>query len=134
MQINPAGGLSKEEIERLIEEGKRFAQADAQKRELRRLRNRLEGLLVSNERVYQQLRRSLNEKDQKRIGEALLRARTALGSELRADLEAALFDLNSVSRLLSEAMLAGSEKPGASTTAEAALDALSASMEGDAKS
>lgn len=112
MQINPAGGLSKEEIERLIAEGQQHAQADAQKRELRRLRNRLEGLLSSNERVFAQIRKNLGEKERKRIGDAILRARSALGSDLRADLETALFDLNSVSRLLSEAMLAGPAAAG----------------------
>ena len=34
-----------------------------------------------------------------------MRARVALGSDLRADLETALFDLNSISRQLSEMML-----------------------------
>ncbi len=128
LQINPAGGLSKDEIARLIEEGQKYAQVDATKRELRRLRNRVEGLLVSNERVFHQLRRTLPEKDQKRIGDAIMRARSALGSELRVDLETALFDLNSASRLLSEAMLASSRAAGAGTEsdAEAELGTLSA--------
>jgi len=106
IQINPAGGLSKEEIERLVQEADRFAQQDAQKRELRRMRNRIEGLIYTNEKVFQQFRDALGEKDRKKVSDILLRARVALGSESRADLETALYDLNSISRQLSEMMLA----------------------------
>ncbi len=105
IQINPAGGLSKDEIERLVQEADQFAQADAQKRELRRLKNRIEGLVYSNEKVFAQFRESLPEKDRRRLAETLLRSRMALSSDSRADLEGALFDLNSISRSLSEMML-----------------------------
>ncbi len=105
IQINPAGGLSKEEIERLVREADQFAQADAQKRELRRLKNRIEGLVYSNEKVFAQFREALIEKDRRRLSETLLRSRMSLSSDSRADLEAALFDLNSISRTLSEMML-----------------------------
>jgi len=105
IQINPAGGLSKEEIERLVREADEFAQADAQKRELRRLKNRIEGLVYSNEKVFAQFRDALGEKDRRKLSEALLRSRMSLSSDSRADLEAALFDLNSISRTLSEMML-----------------------------
>jgi molecular chaperone DnaK len=105
IQINPAGGLSKEEIERLVQEADQFAQQDAAKRELRRLKNRIEGLVYSNEKVFAQFRDALSEKDRRKLSEALLRSRMSLSSDSRADLEAALFDLNSISRMLSEMML-----------------------------
>ena len=105
IQINPAGGLSKEEIDRLVTEADQFAQADAQKREMRRLKNRIEGLIYTNEKVLSQFSESLPEKDRKRSAETLLRARMALASDTRADLETALFDLNATSRSLSELMM-----------------------------
>ena len=105
IQINPAGGLSKDEIDRLVTEADQFAQADAQKREMRRLKNRIEGLIYTNEKVLSQFSDSLPEKDRKRTSETLLRARMALTSDTRADLETALFDLNSTSRSLSELMM-----------------------------
>ena len=105
VQINPAGGLSKEEIERLVHEADQFAQADAQRRELRRLKNRIEGLVYSNEKVFAQFRDTLSEKDRRRLSETLLRSRMSLSSDSRAELETALFDLNSISRTLSEMML-----------------------------
>jgi molecular chaperone DnaK len=106
IQINPAGGLSKEEIDRLVQEADSFAQQDAVKREQRRMKNRIEGLIYTNEKVYNQFRDALADRDRKKVSETLVRARVALGSDLRADLETALYDLNSISRQLSEMMLA----------------------------
>ena len=120
IQINPAGGLSKEEIDRLVQEADRFAQQDAVKRELRRMRNRVEGLIYTNEKVFNQFRAALIERDRKKISETLVRARVALGSDLRADLETALFDLNSISRQLSEMMLSKADEGGLSGGSEAA--------------
>jgi len=105
IQISPAGGLSKEEVDRLVEEADSFAQQDAQKRELRRIKNRIEGLIYTNEKVFQQFRDTLGDKERKKLSEILLHSRMALSSDSRADLETALFDLNSISRSLSEMML-----------------------------
>ncbi len=151
MQINPAGGLSKEEIERLVKDAEENAQADAQKRETRRLKNRIEGLLYTNDRVFSQFRETLPAAERKQVNDALLRARNALSSERRADLEGALFDLNKVARQLSKQMMTtqagaaegeggsgeegtadvegGSEEEGAD---DSAASAASESGEGDA--
>ena len=121
VQINPAGGLSKEEIDRLVSEADQFAQADAQKREIRRLKNRIEGLIYTNEKVLAQFPEALTEKDRRRATETMLRARMALTSDARADLETALFDLNSTSRTLSEMMM--SKVGDAGNTKTPSLDA-----------
>ena len=113
VQINPAGGLSEEEIQRLVTEADQSSQADAERRDIRQLKNRLQGLIYSNDRVFEQFRDMLQEADAKKINEVLLQARMALANEKRADLEAAIFDLNSVSRTLSDIMLtrAGGSSP-----------------------
>jgi molecular chaperone DnaK len=105
IQINPAGGLSKDEIERLVQEADQSAQADVQRRDMRRIKNRLEGLIYTNERVFEQFRQMMPEADVKKIHETMLRARMALMNEVRADLEASMFDLNGISKMLSEVML-----------------------------
>jgi len=101
VQINPAGGLSQEEIGRLVREADEFARVDAEKREVRRIKNRVEGLLYTNDKVLSQFAEKLPASDKKSLAEQMLRARVTLASDQRADLEAALFDLNSVSRQLS---------------------------------
>ena len=112
VQINPAGGLTKEEIERLVEEAAEHSQADTERREMRRLKNRLEGLIYTNERVFDQFQDMLAEDERKLVRDTLLMARMALANDDRAELEAALFDLNSVSRQLSELMLEGIDEVG----------------------
>ena len=51
MQINPAGGLSQTEIDKIIKEASAFAEADHERREIAAIKNRLEGMIASNERV-----------------------------------------------------------------------------------
>jgi molecular chaperone DnaK len=105
VQITPSGGLSEEEVNRLVDEADKQAQHDLQKREAQQFKNRLEGLIYSNERVFEQFRDMLPEVEAKKIHEALLQARMAMANEQRAELEAAIFDLNTVSRTLSDVML-----------------------------
>jgi molecular chaperone DnaK len=105
IQITPAGGLSEDEVKQLVDEASEKSQSDLQKREVLQLKNRLEGLIYSNERVFEQFRDMLQEGDSKKIHETLLKARVALNEDKKADLEAAIFDLNNVSRTLSDVML-----------------------------
>ena len=112
IQISPAGGLTKDEIERLVEEAEEHAKEDQQRREVRRVKNRLEGLIYTNERVFEQFQEHLREPERKKVRDTLIRARMALANDDRADLEAAMFDLNSISRQLSELMLLNVEEPG----------------------
>ncbi len=105
IQINPASGLSSEEVERLVQEADEFARADKERRELRRVRNRLEGMIYTNERVMEQFGEALRDDDKRRVKEVMGQARGALGGEDRVEMEAAMFDLNSVSRMLSNLML-----------------------------
>ena len=114
VQINPAGGLTKEEIDRLIGEAEEYSREDSERREIRRLKNRLEGLIYTNEKVIDQFKDMVDGNERQQIREILLKSRMALTSGDRADLEAAMFDLNSVSRQLSELMLKEVEEPDAS--------------------
>ncbi len=112
LQINPASGLSPDEVERLIKEAKENASADRERREVRRVKNRLEGLIYTNERVLEQFAEALDETEKKKVRDAMVHARTALASEDRAEMEAAMFDLNAVSRLLSDLMLRSTSEGG----------------------
>ncbi len=93
-----------------MREAQQFAQEDAKRREIRRIKNRLEGLIYSNERVFEQLQDAVTERDKKQIHQSFLRARMALNEEEKADLEAAVFDLGTISQKLSQIMLENTEK------------------------
>jgi len=105
IQINPSGGLSKEEVERLVDEARTHASDDADRRELRRHKNRLEGLIYTCDRVFEQLREGMEAQEQKKLAQILLKSRMSLTQDQKADIEAAIFDLNSISHRLSELML-----------------------------
>ncbi|HVR30857.1 MAG TPA: molecular chaperone DnaK [Thermoanaerobaculia bacterium] len=105
MTINPASGLSQDEVGRLVADADRHATEDHTRREVKRLRGRLEGLLYTNERVFEQFVSYLPDSDQERIREIFRKSLAALISDKREDMEAAMFDLNSVSQDLSDIML-----------------------------
>ena len=111
VQITPAGGLSEDEVQKLVDEASEKSKTDLVKREVQQVKNRLEGLIYSNERVFEQFRDMLQEGDRKKIHETLLKARMALAEEKKPDLEAAIFDLNNVSRTLSDVMLSKASGP-----------------------
>ena len=116
IQINPAGGLSKQEVARLVEEAQQLASEDAERKETRRMKNRLEGLIYTTDRVFDQLREGMDPAEQKKFAQILLKARMALTQDEKPEVEAAIFDINAVSHKLSEMMLeqsgAGDEPQG----------------------
>jgi molecular chaperone DnaK len=105
IEINPASGLSQDEVDRLVKEANQYADADREKREVRRVRNRLEGMIHTNDRVLDQFGKTLPDEDRHRIQEYMVQARTALVSGDRVEMETAMFDLNTVSQMLSDLML-----------------------------
>ena len=105
MQINPAGGLSQSEIDRIIRDASVFAAADSERRELAQIRNRLEGMLASNERVLAEFASVLSPDERERIEETLQRSREIAGGDSRDALNEALFDMQGVSKVLTRVML-----------------------------
>jgi molecular chaperone DnaK len=105
MQINPAGGLSQSEIDRIIRDASAFAAADNERREITQLRNRLEGMLSSNERVLAEFSSALTSGERERIEETLQRCREMASSDSRNELTEALFDMQGVAKVLTRIML-----------------------------
>jgi molecular chaperone DnaK len=116
MQINPAGGLSQSEIDRIIREAAAFATADSERRELAQMRVRLEGMLSSNERVLAEFTQVLSPDERERIEETLRRAREVAESESRDELNEALFDMQGVSKVLTRVMLQRAASDGAAAS------------------
>lgn len=105
IQINPAGGLSQTEIDRIIKEASAFAEADHQRRELAQVKNRLEGMLASNERVFAEFGSALASDERERIEDTLKRSREIAAGDSREALNEAIFDMQGVSKVLTRAML-----------------------------
>ena len=113
IQITPAGGLSAREIEKLIREAEENTAADEQRRELRRTRTRLEGLVASNERVFGEFGKLLSADERERVQETFKRAHQACVSEIEKDIQNALADMQGISKVLTQAMLKRNPSPPA---------------------
>jgi molecular chaperone DnaK len=116
MQINPAGGLSQTEIDKIIKEASAFAEADHQRREIAAIRNRLEGMIASNERVLAEFGSALAEDERGRIEETLKRSREIAGGESREAFNEAIFDMQGVSKVLTRVMLQRAGAGGAAAS------------------
>jgi molecular chaperone DnaK len=105
VQINPAGGLSKDEIDRIINEASAHQRADSQRREMRVLQNKLEGMIYTNDKVFREFGKLLNESDRDRVQAILTRAKEAVNAEQKQTINDAIFELQSASRILTSVML-----------------------------
>src|SRR5438270_3302533 len=105
VQINPAGGLSKEEIDRLVNEAAEHHRADAQRREMRMLQNKLEGMIYTNDKVFREFGQLLTEDDRERVQKIINKAKEAVAGEAKSALNEAIFDLQAASRILTGVML-----------------------------
>jgi molecular chaperone DnaK len=113
MQINPAGGLSQVEIDRIIKEASAFAEEDQKRRESAQIRHRLEGMIASNERVFEEFGSVLSADEKERIEETLKRSRDIAGGDSRDALTEAIFDMQGVSKVLTRVMLQRASGGGA---------------------
>jgi molecular chaperone DnaK len=113
VQINPAGGLSKDEIERLVNEAAEHSRADAQRREIRMLQNKLEGMIYTNEKVFREFGKLLKEDDRDKVQKIITRSKEVTTAEEKGRLNDAIFELQGASRILTSVMLYNPMKMGA---------------------
>ena len=105
MQINPAGGLSQTEIDRIVSEADANKAIDLKRRELRQMKNKLEGLITGNDRIFREFGKLLEGDENDRVGRTLAHAKEVLTTEERGEIDNALLDMQGVSRILTNAML-----------------------------
>jgi chaperone protein DnaK len=105
VQINPAGGLSKDEIDRLVNEAAEHSRGDATRREIRMLQNKLEGMVYTNDKVFREFGKMLNEEDRDKVQKCISKAKESVASEEKQRLNDTIFDLQTASRILTSVML-----------------------------
>jgi len=112
VQINPAGGLSKDEIDRLVNEAAEHQRNDATRRETRLLQNKLEGMIYTNEKVFREFGKLLNDADRDKVQKLINKSKEAVVSESKSQLNEAIMDLQGASRILTGVMLYNPTKAG----------------------
>ncbi|HYS52549.1 MAG TPA: molecular chaperone DnaK [Thermoanaerobaculia bacterium] len=112
VQINPAGGLSKDEIDRLVTEAEEHQKADANRREMRMLQNKLEGMIYTNEKVFREFGKLLTDADRDKVQKMIAKAKESVAAESKSTLNDAIFELQNASRILTSVMLYNPVKAG----------------------
>ena len=110
IQINPAGGLTEEEVDRLIADAEEHRRSDRERRGLQRLKQRLEGLIYTSRKAFDQMRDLVPQSQQEEVLAILNNSTKALSAGQRGEIETALFDLSALSEQLSEYVLGNVDK------------------------
>lgn len=113
IQINPASGLTKEEIENIIKKSEEYAKEDSLRREIKELQNKVEALLYTNTKVFQEFKGLLNIEERQKVEEILRDVKTKTTSNSRTTLQECINSLRVVSQMLTSVML---YKPASGTT------------------
>ncbi|HWX24341.1 MAG TPA: Hsp70 family protein, partial [Vicinamibacteria bacterium] len=104
--IHPSGGLSQQDVSRLVEENRARDQADRAIREQESVVRQLEGLVANTMRSVQALEGKLTSEEQDRILGAMEKAKKARSQEAGVDeLKARLADMEKAASLIGQAML-----------------------------
>jgi len=103
--VNPSSGLTEEEIEDIVRKAEAKSDEDRRTVEVQRLRLRLENLVQSNQRAFQEFGTLLEVEKQEEIQEALRDAQRNLSSESPSNLQESLQQLLVASKTLSEVVL-----------------------------
>jgi molecular chaperone DnaK len=105
MQINPAGGLSQEEIDSLVNEAEEYQRSDATRRELRMMQNKLEGMIYTNEKVFNEFGKLLSAEDQEKVKRGLVMAKESVSADNKQKLADSIYELQTAARILTSVML-----------------------------
>ncbi|MEO8348321.1 MAG: molecular chaperone DnaK, partial [Acidobacteriota bacterium] len=112
--ITSSSGLKKDEIDRMVSDAEKHAEEDRKRREEIEARNRLDSLVYSTEKTFNENREKLDSSDAATFEAALADARKALEAGTSAEaINGAAQKLQDVSQRLAEAIYKGSTSAGA---------------------
>jgi len=126
IRIQASGGLSDEEIEKMVKDAEAHAAEDKQRKELVEARNHAEGLIHQTEKSLGEFGDKVSSADKSAVEAAIAELRTAIGGEDVSAIQAKTQNLAQVAMKLGEAMYAAQQQAGG--------DAAGASSSGSAGS
>ncbi|MFQ5480776.1 MAG: molecular chaperone DnaK [Thermodesulfobacteriota bacterium] len=131
--ITASSGLSSDEVEAKVKEAEAHADEDKDKKARIDMRNQLDSLVYSTEKLLNENREKISAEDAKLVEEALAEGKTALEGDKTVDeMKAALEKINSSSHKLAEQMYKEASATGQAEGAEGAPGgAEGAGPEGD---
>ena len=121
ISITSGGGLSKEEIDRMVKEAAEHAAEDQKKREVTEKRNRLDGAILEVEQNLREYREKIGEEEATKLSAAIEQAKATLKDSAQdgEKLQQAFDDLMKASQKLAEVLYSQQqEKKDASNNAD----------------
>ena len=119
IRIQASGGLSDDEIEKMVKDAESNAEADKKRRGLVEARNQAEALLHSSEKSLSDYGDKVSEEDRKAIEDAIAELKTANEGEDADEIQAKSQKLAEVSMKLGQAMYEASQAEAANADAQA---------------
>ncbi len=104
IRVSASGGLSVDQIDKLVAEGEEHAESDAERRALVELRNTGEGLIYSVDQAIGMYGEKLQAEERSEVDTAMARARKALTGNDTEELRVAVEDLQQLAYKMTEAM------------------------------
>ena len=120
IRITAQGGLSKEEVDRLIREAEAHAAEDHKRRERIETRNTLENMIYSMEKSLGEVSDKISDVERGQFREAIETAKGKLTSEDAEELKAALSALQTESHKLADIVYKSTQAQGGQPGAEGA--------------
>jgi molecular chaperone DnaK len=102
--ITASSGLSKDEVEKMVQEAQSHADEDKQRQEEIEVRNRADSLIYSTEKTLEENKDKLGEADQAAVKSALEDAKKAVEEGGKERIESALAELTRASHKLAEVL------------------------------
>ena len=115
MRIQASGGLSDDDIKRMVREAEEHAGEDKSRRELAEAKNQGEALVHATEKQIEENGSKIPAADKTNIEGAIATLRSALGTENTAEIASATQALLQASMKIGEALYGGQSQGGAST-------------------
>jgi molecular chaperone DnaK len=128
IRITASSGLSKEEIEKMVQDAEAHAGEDKQKKELVEVRNQADGLAYTTEKTLKEHGDKVDEETRKAIEKALEELKKAMEGDDSADIKQKTEALATASHKLAEAMYKQEAAEGAAP--EGAAEEAGAADEG----
>jgi molecular chaperone DnaK len=105
VQVNPASGLSKDEIDTILKDSETYAREDSLRREIREMQNKVEGIYYSNNKVFQEFSSLLSKDDREKVEIILREVQSQMASTSRTTLSENITKMRVVSQILTSVML-----------------------------
>ena len=119
IQIQASGGLSEEEIQKMVKEAEANKEADKKKRESVDARNQADSLVFSTEKSLKEHGDKISAEEKKAIEDGIADLKKSLEGTDSEDIKKKTQNLIQVSMKLGEAVYKSQQKPGANKAEEA---------------